>query len=216
MSQVLPLHRELYEGTRLRGLMLTEPRVNFAEIMLLMGCGAMAAVLSVLLDFHMKMPGNAIMRITVPMTFGLALVPRRGAGTIMGASAFGTGLLLPLLRFPGGGLGLGFGVMTALFVTGPIFDAALWRARRGWRLYVAFAACGLGANTLAFSVRAVTKTFGIGGIAAQPLVLWLPRAIPSYIICGILAGLMAAATSVALFKASESESRGEFKGTSGK
>jgi hypothetical protein len=213
MSQVLPLHKELYEGTRLRGLMLTEPRVNFAEIMLLMGCGALAAVLSVLLDFHMKMPGNAILRITVPMTFGLALVPRRGGGTIMGASAFGTGLLLPLLRFPGGGLGLGFGVMTALFVTGPIFDAALWKVRRGWRLYVAFAASGLVVNFFAFSVRAVTKTFGLGGIAAQPLVLWLPRAIPSYIICGIVAGLMAAGASALLFRPSESENQDAARGT---
>lgn len=214
MNAVLPLHEELYQGTRLRGVVIAEPRVQLAEIALLIGCGAFAALISVLMDFHLRMPGNAILRITVPMTVGLALVPRRGAGTIMGASAFATGLFLPLLRFPGGGLGLGFGMMTALFVTGPMFDAALWRARRGWRLYLAFALTGLGANFVAFGVRAFTKILGLGGLAAQPLALWLPRAVPSYFVCGLIAGLMAAATAMLLFQASERAGRDESQGTS--
>ena len=68
-------------------------RTSGAEIAILAGFGAVAALLSVL-DLGLQMPGHAIMRSVTPMALGMAMVPRRRAGAIMGGSALVTASLL--------------------------------------------------------------------------------------------------------------------------
>lgn len=73
------------------------------------------------------------------MALGLSLAPRRMGGMVMGSAA-----LCSVLVTKAGGLGtIGVGALTSLALTGPLLDAALWRARSGWRLYLAFAIAGL-------------------------------------------------------------------------
>src|SRR5437667_465366 len=78
------------------------------------------------------LPGHAILRGVLPLTLGLALVPRRFSGSVMGCSA-----VLTLLVLRGAsGPSLGPAAVAALLLTGPLMDLALWNARPGWRLYV--------------------------------------------------------------------------------
>jgi hypothetical protein len=92
----------------------------------------------------------------------------------------------------GGFAALGMGAVTSLTLTGPLLDAALWRARRGWRLHLGFAMAGLTANMAALAVRAGAKLIGVDHAVARPLAVWLPEAVVTYAICGIMAGLISA------------------------
>jgi hypothetical protein len=149
--------------------------------------GAAAALATVYLDMDRQAPGNAILRAVLPMSFGLACVPRRGAGCVMGGSAIG---LAALLRLAGQGPGLG--ALTSLALTGPCLDIALRRAKPGWRLYLAFALAGLVSNTGAMLVRGTMKWFGLEGVK-RPFASWFAEALFSYPLFGIAAGLIGAA-----------------------
>jgi hypothetical protein len=163
--------------------------VHLAEVLLLLGAGALAAAATTFLDMGLRIPGHAIVRAVFPMAFGFALVPRRMAGSMMG---IGAALSAALLQ-TAGARGPGFGAMTSLVLTGPLLDLALWQARRGWRLYLGFALAGLGSNLLAMAVRGGAKAGGLDGPAARPLFDWLPQAVASYSLCGLIAGLISAA-----------------------
>ena len=114
----LPLHDALQRGTRLGWLASSGEHIRLAEAAFLVGCGVVAAVASQWLDFGLRIPGHAILRVVIPMGLGLALVPRRGAGTVMGISGLMSGLILGAVRVPGGGLSLG--ALTSLALTGSI------------------------------------------------------------------------------------------------
>src|SRR5690606_21832762 len=110
-----------------------------------------------LIEMRLQIPGSAILKVVLPMAMGLALVPRHGAGCVMGAAA---ALTAGGLKWGGfGGEGFSAGAMTSLIATGPLLDLALHRVSGGWRLYAAFAAAGLASNFLAFIVRGATKAF---------------------------------------------------------
>jgi hypothetical protein len=86
----------------------------------------------------------------------------------------------------------GMGATTSLCLTGPLLDAVLWQVRSGgWRLYLWFMTAGLTSNLLAFGMRAVGKITGwdVGG---SSFARWAPRAIVSYVICGLVAGAISA------------------------
>ncbi len=93
----LALHEGLWEGSRLRKLTSPGERSRTLEVVFLVGCGVTAAVASIYLDFRLRIPGHAILRAIFPMVMGLAVVPRRGAGTVMGLSALATGIGLRVL-----------------------------------------------------------------------------------------------------------------------
>jgi hypothetical protein len=160
------------------------------EWLFLIGCGCFAAYASAYLDFRLRIPGHAILRAVFPMALGLAVVPRRGAGTVMGVSALLSGLGLRVL-FPLGGFSLG--ALTSLSLTGPLLDLLLRHVRGGWRVYVGFALAGLTANLLAFMTRGGAKLLGYERLGTRPLSDWMLQASFSYVICGLLAGLISAA-----------------------
>jgi hypothetical protein len=186
---VLSVHPGLAQSSRLPVLVGQERGLQVAEMLLLLAAGVGAALATALLDFGLRIPGHAIIRAVFPMSLGLALAPRRLGGMVMGVSALGSAVALGA----GGLAGLGAGAMTSLALTGPFLDLALWRAGRGWRLYLGFALAGLGSNLAALGVRAGTKLVGLGHPAARPLAEWWPQAIGSYALCGLLAGLISAA-----------------------
>ncbi|MBN2291848.1 MAG: hypothetical protein JXM70_05450 [Pirellulales bacterium] len=187
-NTVLSTHQGLAGTSRLRVLSRDGQWSDTAALLILFGAGASAALATVFLDMSLRIPGHAILRCVFPMALGLALAPRRMGGMVMGFGAIGTVLVIKA-----GGLGsLGSGALTSLVLTGPFLDAALWRARSGWRLYMAFALAGLGSNMAALIVRGGAKFAGLNHVTSWPLAVWLPRATVSYAVCGILAGLISA------------------------
>jgi len=188
-SAVMPLHPGLAGSSRLPGRIRKRESLAAADLLWLVGAGVTAAVATALLDFSLRVPGHAIVRVVLPMAFGLAVAPRRAAGMVLGTSALGSAGLLKV----GGAPGLGPGALVSLTLTGPLLDLALWRARRGWCLYLGFALAGLGANVAALAARVGPKLVGIDHAVGRPLAAWLPHASVTYPVCGLLAGLLSAA-----------------------
>ncbi len=187
-SRVLSIHPGLAGSSRLPGILQKDRPSHWAEMLILFGVGAVAALAAAFLDFSLRIPGHAIIRVVLPMSLGLALAPRRMAGSVMGLGALGTALFLKVGAFGA----IGIGAMASLTLTGPLLDLALWRVRHGWRLYLGFALAGLGANWAALAARAGTKLAGLDHAMARPLAVWLPQAAVTYTACGIAAGLISA------------------------
>ena len=193
-SNVLAVNESMIALGRVPSLVRSTTRVGVAEWGALVFFGAAAALCSALLDYKLKLPGHAIIRAVFPMACGLALVPRRGAGVVMAGSAvctvFGLGAL---------GLGgLGSGAFTSLTLTGLLLDVAVRIAHRPWQVYAGVIAAGLAANLCAFSVHAAAKAGWLGlAEAGGGLARWWPRAVVSYPLCGLIAGLV---TAVVVFR----------------
>jgi len=199
----LTLHEGLWEGSRLRWLTSPGERSRALELAFLAGCGFLAAASSAYLDFRLRIPGHAILRVIFPMVLGLAVVPRRGAGTVMGVSALAAGLGMRAL-LPVGGFSLG--ALTSLTLTGPLLDLSLRHARAGWRLYAGFAMAGLAANLVAFVMRGGAKLLGLEHLGARPFSEWMLHGSFSYLVCGLLAGLV---SGVIWFQATRPRRRSE-------
>ena len=160
-----------------------------ADWMLLISFGAIAAFSSTCLDLGIhRIPGHAILRVVFPIALGLAIVPRRGAGTVMGGSALVTAMLLRVGGIQGEGLGLG--ALTSLLATGPILDVALRRTNGGWKQYAAIAVAGLSSNLLALLLRGAAKAIGFEPPGRRPLGEWLAQASVTYVLCGLATGVI--------------------------
>jgi hypothetical protein len=185
----LPVVPYLSRSARLAPLG-SEERVGQAEIGALLGLGVTAAVLTTLIDFNLRIPGHHIIYAMFPFALGFALVPRALAGTIMSGSAVGTVLAMGLagVHTPG------VGVLTGLALSGPLLDRALRWGRAGGRLYGAFIAAGALANVATFLIRGLAKYTGVGGLAGtRPFSAWISVAVWTYLVSGVLAGLLSAA-----------------------
>lgn len=183
-----PVNAGASSASRLPSLVRTEGDVATAELLALVLLGAAAGAMATLFKLHLRVPGHQILFSIFPMALGIALVPRRAAGTLMGASALGAALLL---RLAGRGE-MGGGAWTSLLVAGPLLDLALARARTGIRLYGAFILAGVAANLLALLARAALAV-PAAAAASQEWTRWWPRASGTYLLSGVLAGLVSAA-----------------------
>jgi len=191
-ANILTIDETLRGATRLPPLAPPDARhVRTAELAALVLAGAVASLLTNVVRFRLGIPGSNIVFVAFPIALGFALVPRRGAGTVMAAGAMATTGLLWL-----GGVRLdGVGAQTSLFLTGPLLDLALRWAGRGWRLYASFVVACAASNALAFGVRAITKVYGLpggGGGGGRRFAEWLPQAIWTYAAAGLVAGLLSA------------------------
>jgi len=193
-ASALPVHDGLLGASRVPSLARPERAVSVTEVAVLVLLGAAAAAATALPDLQLRIPGHAILRSVFPMALGMALVPRRLSGSVMGGSALATALLLQA-----GGAGGGPGAMTSLTLTGPLLDLALLGARQPWRLYLGFVLAGLGSNLAAFFVRwgfravDLAHRAGGGGGGGRRTAEWLAVAPWTYVLCGALAGLLSAA-----------------------
>ncbi|MEZ6066656.1 MAG: hypothetical protein R3B90_13340 [Planctomycetaceae bacterium] len=188
-ASLLPLHPELARASRLSRLQGSAEWATTGEMLVLSLMGCVAAVASSLLDLHLRVPGHAILRVVFPMAVGLAVVPRRGAGFVMGGTALLTALALRFSHV-GSDAGMSIGALTSLTATGPLLDVALRQARNGRRLYLAMAVAGLGGNLIALVVRGAAKGLALDHGGGRSLLAWLPSAIVSYSLCGLAAGLV--------------------------
>ena len=126
-----------------------------------------------------------------PLALGFALAPRRGAGTIMSGSALATvaGLGLAGARVPGPG------VLAGMLLAGPLLDLALRWGREGPAALrrVRGGRCAGQHRRVPRPWRGeVSAASGVSG-GTRPFAAWLPVAAWTYVIAGMLAGLVSAA-----------------------
>jgi len=189
VSAVFGVHEGLSGSTRISSISrrITDKAAMQIGVLVLLGAGT--ALASGLVEFRLRIPGHAILRSVFPMALGLALVPIRKGGTVMGLSALGTAVVMT-----GYNVGnLGAGSLTSLALTGPLLDLALMGARRGWRLYLGFILAGIASNLIALCFRGGMKAL-TGDMRGGRLVgEWWHQASLTYPLCGLLAGLLSAA-----------------------
>lgn len=178
------------EQSRLPPLTAAIDPVAAREWLALALLGTTATLATTFVNFRLGIPGHHIVFTVFPFALGLALVPRHGAGSVMGGAALVAALAVRLLGFRVAGVG----ALTSLLLTGPALDLALLWARRGPRLYAAFVLAGLLANVAALLVRALAKLAGGPGLAGgRPFAAWWPEALLTYVLAGIAAGWISAA-----------------------
>lgn len=163
-------------------------RVTVAELLLLLFCGCTAAITIGYVRLGLRIPGHVIVLAALPMTLGLALAPRRMAGSVMSAGAFGTASLLAAF----GGARYGGGSFVSLCLLGPMMDVALVGTRRAWRLYLGLVLAGMTTNLMAFTSRGGGKLLGFDLPGTRPFATWWSQALLTYTISGAVAGLLAA------------------------
>jgi hypothetical protein len=187
-SRLLAVEPFLVDSGRFPSLSDKAGRVRAAELGCLFVMGTLAAVAAHLVELKLRIPGHAIVRVIFPIALGLALVPRRGAGLTMGTVGLGVSLLISVGRFGAPG----WGATTSLVLSGILLDQVACRARAGWQLYVGLAVAGCLTNLAALAVKAGTKFSGLDpGLGHWHT--WWPRAVISYPLCGLIAGLVCAA-----------------------
>ncbi len=186
-TSALTVHDGLLAAARVPSFAGAGRRVSAVEVVTLLAAGVTAAFAMAYVRLGLRIPGNAILLAVFPMAWGLALAPRRLAGSLMSAGAFATASALTF-----GGTRFGSGAFVSLCLTGPLLDVALAGARRGWRLYLGFVLAGLGTNLLAFGSRAAMKLAGTDLPGMRPLAGWWSQALLTYAACGAIAGLVSA------------------------
>lgn len=180
----------LQSSSRLKPLAAADARPTAREWLFLISAGVIAACAATFLSFSLRIPGHAILRPTLPMTLGLALVPRRGGGAVMSGAA---GLTWLVIRSLAPGAGPGLGALTSLMLLGPIFDFALTISRKRRSVWMPFALGGLATNLVAFAIKGGAKAAGAGLGGSRPLAGWFSTAAVTYAVCGLVSGLVCAA-----------------------
>lgn len=152
-----------------------------------MSAGVIAAALSTFVKLHLSIPGHAILKVVLPLSFGYAIAPRAYSGTFMGGSALASALVFRSFAIADAGLGIG--AFTSLILFGPLLDLTtrLLPRRSVW---FSLALTGLLTNSGAFLVRGSFKFFGKDHALQKLFSTWLSTAMFSYAISGLLAGLI--------------------------
>jgi hypothetical protein len=185
---LLAIEPALANGGRLPSLAQVEGRIRSVEIGCLFLLGVATAAIACFVELNLKIPGHAIIRVVLPISLGLALVPRRGSATAIGTIAMGTGLMLNATRLGSAGMG----AMTSVLLSGVLLDFVGSRVRSGWQLYIGMALAGLATNVVAFGVKALSKILVLGVAGSHQWHTWWPRAVVTYPLCGLAAGLICA------------------------
>jgi hypothetical protein len=193
---VLPRLYGLQQARRIRPTGRASENAGQLDIGLLMLAGGIAAVAVVAFSPALHIPGHAILRAALPMVCGMAVAPRRMAGSIM---AVGAGTAVAILSFTGMGNWQPAAVV-ALLALGPAMDITLaGPSKGGWLLYLRFALAGVLANSAAFVLRGGLSVFGLDSSRPHSIARFDARVFLSFAACGAVAGLIAA---VVCFRAS--------------
>lgn len=180
----------LKNSSRMPQMLREGQGVRLLEIGTLMMCGVVAATIIGCFQIRgLRIPGYVILGGVLPMSLGLALVPRRMAGGIMSLSAAAMSAAMYFSHW-GNVQIAGF---VSLLVLGPLLDLAALGTTRGWRLYARFVVAGGIANLIAFGARWLSAFEGweMQGGGRRVLAFW-PSALTSFILCGAVAGLISA------------------------
>jgi hypothetical protein len=182
------VHDGLVSAARFPSLARTRDRVSAIELLLLLSCGAAAAMAVAYVKLSLRIPGHSIVLAALPMVLGLSLAPYRLAGSVMSAGAVGTAWLLTAT----GGASFGAGSSVSLLLIGPMMDVAVRQARGGRRVYAALVLSGVATNLLALGSRAAFKVLSLDLADARPFDSWWLQASVTYTLSGVVAGLLGA------------------------
>lgn len=164
--------------------------ISAAELGCLFLCGSVATLaVGILRQLQIPVPGHAILRATLPMALGFALVPRRSAGIVMSVSA---GLAAAVLSWSGLAQ-IPTPAALSVVALGPVLDIAMSGRPQGWRLYVRFAMAGSVANLLAFALKLAAFKMGWDSDSGGNFASVKTAALISFFLCGAVAGLVSAA-----------------------
>ncbi len=188
-TRIFRFHGDLDGAARVPPLGHADARISVSEVAVLLLSGVIAAAATAFVRPGLRIPGHSIVLSVFPMAFGLALTPRRFAGSIMSSGALTTAWLLRRT----GAATFGVGALTSLCLTGPLLDVALIGARRGWRLYLRLILAGVVSNVLAFTSRGAAKLIGLDLPGTRQFGEWWTQAVGTYAISGAVAGLISAA-----------------------
>jgi hypothetical protein len=166
-----------------------DARISGTEVAVLLLVGVVAAAATAFIRPGLRIPGHSVVLSVFPMALGLALAPRRLAGSIMSTGALATAWLL----VTSGSARYGVGALTSLCLTGPLLDVALIGACQGWRLYLRLVLAGVVSNVLAFASRSAAKLIGLDLPGTRQFGEWWPQAVATYALSGAVAGLLSAA-----------------------
>jgi hypothetical protein len=180
-------HDGLVHAGRLPSLAQVRQRISVAELLILFAAGATAAVVVGKAKLGLGIPGHSIVLAALPMVLGVALAPRRLAGSVMSAGAIGTAWALSGAGFAD----FGAGSFVSLCLLGPMMDAALHKAQSGRSVYAALVCAGVLTNVLALASRAVGKVSGLD-VGSRPFDTWWLQASMTYALSGAVAGLLGA------------------------
>ena len=179
----LPMHKSLHSRSRLRLLSGVERPISVSELLVLVSLGSVAAGLATFWDMGLKLPGHAILRVSFPMMLGMALVPRRGSGTMLSAVALITTVVFHCLGWGTPGLG----ALTSLSLFGVITDFVMGRTGTGSGILSRFALVGFLTNLAAFAIRGGSRLANVAGSAKASWWFYAPF---TYALCGILSGMI--------------------------
>lgn len=182
-------HGTLALASRFGSLARENDRISVREITLLLVAGMTAAVAVAVVAPGLRLPGSAILRAGIPLAAGIALVPRRGAGTVAAIGGLGGWAVLSVA-------GIGRwqpASVVGVVALGTVIDIVLFRTPpSGLPLYLRFAIAGLVANGLAFAVRVMTAWSGLDAAGPRPRLAFGPAALVSFLGFGLAAGLVGA------------------------
>jgi hypothetical protein len=187
LSNWFSAHDGLAGTARLPSLAQARQRISAAELLLLLASGVAAAAAVGKAKLGLGIPGHSIVLAALPMMFGMALAPRRLAGSVMSAGALGTAWTLA----GAGAADFGAGSFVSLCLLGPMMDVALRHARTGRSVYAALMLAGVLTNVLALASRAGAKLVGLDA-AGRPFDSWWLQASATYTLSGAAAGLLGA------------------------
>lgn len=184
-SGLTSINQGMLDSSRLSIVSRVQPNLHAREWLIILGVGIITGLIVQYVNFHLKIPGHAILKTVLPISLGISLVPRKSSGTLIAMTGLSTLLILRMAH----GTMTGTGALTNLAATGVFLDIALSFARPGWRLMLAFSMAGLVSNLLALVVRGTWKLWLQNSFEFYG---WLSTAEITYPACGILAGLLGA------------------------
>lgn len=179
-TTMMPRVASLTTARRFGGVASPSDRLANNELAILLFAGVVSALASAIIR-GWGIPGSTVVQGVLPMAAGLAFVPRRGAGILMGGSAIVSGMLFMQL-------GVGHNNPSALVrlaLLGMCLDAGPARLSRDSLIWVWFVLAGLSANLLGLGAKYVMGLMGLEGLMSTGHLFY--RAV-SYGICGALAG----------------------------
>ncbi len=185
---LLATHDGLIDASRLPVTARPGAPVRTRDVAVMVIMGAITATVASFVRLRLGIPGHAIILSVLPISAGLAVVPRHGTGTVISLTAFGTMTLFKALAWPVGG---GVGAVASMLAAGPAFDLVLARAT-GWRLHIGFLVAGIAANLIALVARGGLKLLSIQPLVGRPFSEWFSYAIVTYPVSGAVAGLLCA------------------------
>lgn len=188
MKPIFSVNQSMLNSRRIGAAASVRELSMVAELAPLLLLGIVAACLLAWVPLRISVPGHAILIISLPVTIGTALAPRRGSASIVSAAG---GIAAALLMLGHWGR-IQPAALAGLIALGPLVDLAMLGQLRGWRLYAGFTLAGLGANLLAFGVRCLLAGGGWDAPGSRNFLGFWPTALAGFVVCGAAAGLASA------------------------